>query len=186
VQQHVPPSYGTPRVLYIYHSGLIHRETRILDSDKSTLLYTVKRNSKSCFSSKPHTIFYAANNAVVGSVSFHAFSRTVDLNVHGRKVSLKASSMWKHAREFSSPASGSTFKWKTDGMFSGGDLICLDERQQAIARFQTSMWAVKKDGKFEVAPVVTRPTMDELIVSGIAMIEERRRRSNAAAGGGGD
>ena len=54
------------------------------------------------------------------------------------------------------------------------------------AKFESSGWALKKDGKFEVAPSVSGALMDEVIVCGLAMLElQRRRKKNASAGGAG-
>ena len=68
------------------------------------------------------------------------------------------------------------------------DMLCLDQREQLIARFSSSNWAMKKDGKIELSPGVQGVLMDEIVVSGFAMIEHKIRQSRAsagAAGGGG-
>ena len=70
-------------------------------------------------------------------------------------------------------------------MFNGGDMICLDQQNKVCAKFQNSMWALKKDGKFEVGPFVDGVLMDEVVVSGLAMLEARRRRAAASSGGAG-
>lgn len=79
------------------------------------------------------------------------------------------------------------FKWKSDRVFNGGDMICLDQQEKVCAKFENSMWAWQKDGKFEVGPFVNGVLMDEIVVTGLAMLEARRRqkRQSAAAGGGG-
>ena len=83
------------------------------------------------------------------------------------------------------------FKWKRDNMFNWGDMICLDQQEKVCAKFENSMWALQKDGKFEVGPSVNGVLMDEVVVTGLAMLEARRRQSrssagaSAAAGGGG-
>lgn len=73
-------------------------------------------------------------------------------------------------------------KWKRDKIFSGGDMICLDQQQKVCAKFENSTWALKKDGKFEVGPFVSGVLMDEVVVTGLAMLEARRRENNSAAG----
>ena len=74
------------------------------------------------------------------------------------------------------------FKWKMGGCFHGGDMKCSDQEDRVCARFESSGWALKKDGKFEIAPFVNGALMDEVIVSGLAMLELERRRKNAGAG----
>ncbi len=74
------------------------------------------------------------------------------------------------------------FKWKRDNIFNGGDMICLDQQDKVCAKFENSMWALQKDGKFEVGPFVSGVLMDEVIVTGLAMLEARRRQSRSSAG----
>ena len=54
-----------------------------------------------------------------------------------------------------------------------------------VANFECNNWAMKKDGKFEIAPMVDGPFFDEIMITGIAAMEYERRQSNAAASGGG-
>lgn len=54
-------------------------------------------------------------------------------------------------------------------------MLCLDNNEQAIARFEASSWAIKKNGKWEKRPVVTGVMLDEVVISTIAMVEDRRR-----------
>ena len=70
-------------------------------------------------------------------------------------------------------------------MFSGGDLKCMDETEQMVANFDCNNWAMKKDGKFEIAPLVNGPLFDEVLITGIAAMEYERRQRNASSGGGG-
>ena len=76
------------------------------------------------------------------------------------------------------------YKWKMDGFFNGGDMICLDQQEKVCARFENNAWALQKDGKFEVGPFVDGVLMDEVVVSGLAMVEARRRKSSNSAAGG--
>ena len=78
------------------------------------------------------------------------------------------------------------FKWKNDGLFCGGDLICVNQQQQqqVCARFHMSKWALRKDGKLELlGPAVSGYLMDEVVVTGLAMLQLRKMVNNAAAGG---
>ena len=76
------------------------------------------------------------------------------------------------------------FKWKMGGFLHGGDMKCSDQEDNVCARFECSGWALKKNGKFEVAPSVSGALMDEVIVSGLAMLELQRRKKKAAAAAG--
>ncbi len=184
------PSYGqqpiAPRVLHIYHEGLTRRHARILDSDKSTPLYRIDANSGGLFSSKPHVkISVASTGAQVGTVTFHSMSSDIDLTIHNQPIILEKSGFLTSAHEFHSLATGGSLKWKRDGMFSNGDMVCLDQAEQLIARFQISNWAFKKEGKFELGPGVDDVLMDEVVTSGVAMVEYRAKQRAAAGGAAG-
>ena len=159
-----------------------------MDSDKVTPIYSVESNRASLFSSKPHmTIVNAATGAVAGIVTFHTMSGGIDVEIHGRRVMFDRPSIWSTTHQFQSLANGSVFKWKKDGMFSGGDLVCLDEREQKVATFENSTFAMQKDGKLEIAPWVDGLFFDEILITGLAAVEyfRRRRQNSSAAGGGG-
>ena len=192
-----PPSYtvsadmpSSSLLLHVYHSGITHRNTQILGPDKTTVLYTVKMNKGSLLSSsKPHVAVYQGDTGtVVGSATFHSFTREIEIVIHNNPIALSASGLITKAYEWTSLATTTTggermrYKWKSDRAFNGGDLICLDQQNKMCAKFQNSMWALQKDGKFEVGPFVDGTLMDEIIVTGLAMLEARRRRAAAARG----
>lgn len=77
------------------------------------------------------------------------------------------------------------FRWKMDGFFNGGNMICLDQQNKVCARFESSTWALRKDGKFEVGPFVSGILMDEVVIIGLAILEKRRRQNSDAAMAGG-
>ena len=193
--QAAPPTYNAGpnlppdgrRILHVYHQGWTRRHTQVLDSDKVTPIYNIDSNSASMFSSKPHmTITNAITGVVVGTVSFHQISSSIDIEVHGRPISFDKRGTFSSSHSFQSIATGHTYKWKKDGTFSGVDLRCVDETQQIVATFECSNWAMKKDGKFEIAPLVDGPFFDEVMITGIAAMEfQRRQKSSAASGGGG-
>ena len=201
-QAQVPQSYVAPpmynaspnaapggrRILHVYHQqGWTRRSTQVMDSDKVTPIYTIEGNSGSVFSSKPHmTILNAATGALAGTISFHGFSSSMDLEIHGRPLSLDKPGVFSSGHEFQSQATGGILKWKRDGVFSGGDLICVDQNQQELAVFEISRWALKKNGKFEIAPMIQGLLFDEVLITGIAAMEfAHRQRSSSSAGGGG-
>ena len=142
-------------------------------------------NSGGLFSSKPHIKINAAAGTQVGTVTFHTWSSDMDLTIHNRSSLLKRAGFLTSAHEFNSVATGGSLKWKKDGVFSGGDMLCLDQREQLVARFQRSGWAMSKEGKLELSPGVSGVLMDEIITSGIAMVEYARRQRSAGAGAAG-
>lgn len=131
------------------------------------------------------TILNASTKAIVGTITFRQMSGDIDLEIHGKAINFAKPSLFTSTHEFRSLATGKVFKWKKDGIFSGGDLKCIDEREQVCANFESSRWAVKKDGKFEIAPMVQGPFMDEVLVTGIAAMEYQRKQGNKSSAGGG-
>lgn len=77
-------------------------------------------------------------------------------------------------------------RWEHEGAFTA-NLCCVTERGEWVARFDRASLSMTKEGKLEIVDrEMPKEVLDEVVVSGLAMIEhERRRRSNAAAGGGG-
>ncbi|KAF6238392.1 hypothetical protein HO173_003359 [Letharia columbiana] len=188
-----PPSYtasadppSSSRLLHVYHSGMTHHNTQILGPDKVTVLYTVKMNTGGLFGSMPDVIVYKANTGtVVGTATFHSFSRDIEMVIHNNPIALSASSIFTSAHEWTSLATTTDgrrmcFKWKSDNLFNGGDMICLDQHDKVCARYENSMWALQKDGKFELVPFVSGVLADEVVVTGLTMLEARRRRSRSS------
>ena len=176
-----------PRLLHIYIEGYSGRHVRILDSDKQTLLYHIDINSGGLFSSKPHVkVTAAATGTQVGTATFHSLSSNIDLTVHNQPIVFSRPGVMSSSHEFQSRIMGGSLKWKKDG-WASSNLQCVDEREQVFAKFQRPGWAKRKLGKFELGPSVSGVLMDEIVISGIAMLEWRRRQqrssSSATAGG---
>ena len=171
-----PPS---PRFLHIYEEGLTHRHRLILDSDKSTPLYTITANSGGALSSKPHVTITSAstNNAIIGTITFHTISNHVDLTIHNQSLSFKS-------HEFRSLATGGNFEWKKEGIISGGDMVCVDERKRKVAWYENSKLALHKDGKIGLEAGGDGMLVDEIVVTLIAMIELKRRENARSAAAG--
>ena len=165
---------------------MLSKQTQILDSDKTTPLYNIEIHTMS----KPHVTVHSATNParVIGTATFHHFSSRIDVVVHGHAITLESRGPFKSGCKYVSPAAqGASRVWKSEGVFSGSDMVCLDGREQIVARFEASTWAVKKAGKFDLGPSVREngPAMDEVVVVGVAMLEDRRRKNSGSSGGAG-
>ena len=76
-------------------------------------------------------------------------------------------------------------KWKMGGFLHGGDMKCSDLEDNVCAKFESRGRARKKERRFEVVASVSEAFLDEVIVSGLAMLEmQRRRRKNSALADG--
>lgn len=178
-----PPSYNTPAnipppplLLHVY-SGSTHRKTQILGPDKTTVLYTVEQHSWR----KPHLTVYKANTGIViGTVTFRRISRTIEIVLHNNAIALTANGILSCAYGWTSLATAAAgtpmhFTWKDVYNLSGGDMKCVDQQGYVCSKYNSSTFALTKDGKFEIEPSVTGILMDEVIVTGLATLEYKRR-----------
>ncbi|KAL9025569.1 MAG: hypothetical protein Q9196_005632, partial [Gyalolechia fulgens] len=180
------PDYNTPRVLHIYRDGITHRHMTITDEAKHHPLYKIDQNSGSIFSSKPHmTIANPSSNQTIGTVTFHNWSRTIDLEIHGRPIPFESEGIFTRSYAYSSPAFGERLRWECDGIF-GTDLVLVNGGKEWIARFDGSLFSMSKTGKMHVVNgSINGVALDEIVVSGAAMVQhERRRRRNSGGGEG--
>ncbi|KAL9577549.1 MAG: hypothetical protein Q9203_007417, partial [Teloschistes exilis] len=180
-----PPAYAASRTLHIYSdSSWSSRNVTIADADRSHPLYTLTKNSGGFFSSKPHmTVTSAQTSTVIGAATFHSMSRKVDLDLHGKPVLFEPEGMWTRSYSYASPAFGyDRLKWKCKGW--GSDLVLVNSNKEWIAKFDAAVWAMKKMGRLEVGDGgIAGAALDEIVVSGLTMIEiERRRNASASAG----
>ncbi|CAD6588438.1 MAG: hypothetical protein ASARMPREDX12_003329 [Alectoria sarmentosa] len=168
-----------------------YQNTQILGPDKTSVLYTMKMNFGFLSVPKPHvTIYRADTGIVVGSFNFRSMSRRIKMTIHDKPVDLSRSGWCTSAHEgtnLATTAEGGTmrFRWNMDGFFNGANMTCLDQQNKVYARFESSMWALRKDGMFEVGPFVSGILMDEVVIIGLAILEKRRRQNNDAAIGAG-
>ena len=171
---------------------------KIVDSDKQTTLYTITANSGSIFSAKPHILITAGDSpassstfaspsnpsgGVVGSITFPKFSRHLDLEIHGQPITLNSAGWFSNGMVFDSAASGGEkLTWERESVFGSG-LVMRNTRNEWIAKFDRSMFTMSKVGKLELpGPEVSGPLLDEVVVSGIAIVELARRRRNNSSG----
>lgn len=191
MMENVPQSTLPSRFLHIYVEGLTRRRMTILDSDKTTPIYIVKSNRGSIFSSKPHMKFCRPQTpsstleTQIGSASFRRWSRALELEFGSSAVYLEPKGFLTRSTKFQSSVGPLT--WQHDSAI-GRDLRLVNAEGNWLARFEGTSFSWKKTGKLEIAGGVQwgPGLLDEIVISGIAMVEaERRRRNNAAAGGGG-
>ena len=167
------------RTLHIYSDG------RILDSNKSTILYTSQKHSWH----KPNIELHssAAGGSQIGSATFHSFSSRIDLVLHGQSLSLERNGTFRSGHHMLSyaPASGGSLTWKNAGLNS--DRVCYDARGGTVATYENSGWALRKEGRLNLLgpAAVPGPLMDELVLSMLAELEYAERQSSSTASGGG-
>lgn len=187
VQSHFPP---ISRTLHLYKTGFARSTLHILDTDKQTCLYEIKTqvwSSPDVSLYRPAATTAAPNNkpTLCGSAKFHSWSRTIDLQIGGDgPIPLQVSGIFISSGMFESCVG--ELSWKT-GM--GMSMKVLNEREEVLATF-THVMSLSKWGRFEMMPRVAeggQRLVDEIVLSGLALLEQRRRgqTSLAAAGWGG-
>lgn len=178
---------STTRTLHLYKKGMTGRKAQILDSDKQTVLYEVDFRS---FRSADITLYRGSpkenpQGALVGTADFHSFSRTTDLKFGNSPViPLHAEALFTSSRTFDSILG--PLKWQHDGGFSR-TISLVNPRGEWFARFQF-VTSLSKWGRFEIAPGTPQGgerLLDEIVLSGLAILEMLRRRKRSSSGGGG-
>ena len=67
------------------------------------------------------------------------------------------------------------------------DQVLLDQRDQVVAKWENSNWAIRKEGKLVLhgPSAVAGPLMDEVVLTRLAEMMQRKRNNSAAAGASG-
>ena len=169
------------RVLHVGRVGWYY--TQILDSDKATPLYSINNKYGSMEPGPRMTISKAETNSVVGTVTIHPLSKNMDLVVHGKPICLEASSALTTGRAFTSQAAaGRRFKWTFDSAIFR-DMVCMDDRDKVVAKFDGSSSLTSGDNYFTVEPEFEGELLEEILISGLAMMERRAQRNRHGFGG---
>lgn len=177
-QQPLRQRPGT-HLLHIYRESLLARNLTILDSDKTSVAYSVVANHGTMFSEKPHMKIYRGSTGPepssqpVGTATFHNLSRTIDLTFHKRAVFMESTSMLGVTHEF--PSGIGPLRWKSEGW--GDDLVLMTGDKQWLAKFDARSFSFDKRGILEVVSWdIQGEGLDEIVVSGVAMMEFMRRQ----------
>jgi hypothetical protein len=125
----------------------------------------------------PHMIVKSAiDSTTVGTGTLHPISIHADYEIHGRKRQLKALKRFKTSythlsSAFSSTSSPVTMTWTSNCGFKTWDFICLDEQQNAVAKFTANVWAMKKVGNIEFLGLKanSQAAREEIIITGLTL-----------------
>lgn len=178
---------GPLRTLVIYENGSIYI---IFDTDDTTHLYTIRFNSRSI----PHmTVIRALDNSyIVGSATYHATKNkfgvstasnitlkfpstgTVSLNKEGGffsndKRTMRSSRLgqvyWS-SRQVNNP-------WKR-GRLETSFMKMVDMNGKALVEYKDEGHTLKRMGSIEIGVELTQEELDEVVVSGMAMLSEEQ------------
>ena len=151
-----------------------------MENNKTTKAYDMERHTFS----KPHIRFAAgATGHEVGAVTFRHFTRSVDLVINNNETQFEPEGWF--TRSYSFMSSIGRLRWEHTSVW-GGTLVCVTDRGEWLARFDRSYFAMKKDGKLEIVnSQLPQGLVDELVISGLTMVEVENRRNNSSGGAGG-
>ena len=103
----------------------------------------------------PHLDFRTADDShSFGTGEIHYVSIHSDYTLNSFSGELRASSRWytryQHlSPNFGTPSNPMVMSWSSKSSFKDWDFICSDENGEAVARFSTRVWALKRIGVIE-------------------------------------
>ena len=169
------------RFLHIYRPDMFSRDLTVIDDDKTTVAYTATINHGTIFSEKPHMKVFRcpieaqAYTKPVGTATFHHYGRSVDLELYGRPASMDSEGIFSLSHVFMSGIG--PLSWKSNSW--NGDLILTTAGKEWLAKFEGNRLSMDKRGKLEIVSWdIEDEGLDEIVVSGLAMVEYFRRRRN--------
>ena len=175
------------RTLNLYDKGSNYL---ILDSDETSPLYNIHWRG----SSAPHmTVTRPLDpdpKPIIGTATYHAqkiggfFSSAskITLKVHNRVIPLNKpnSNIFSLNKRSLESSSGQTLYWK-GGYAASGFLKLVDGNGEMVARYQNRMYTGEKMGVFEIMREMGEGEVDEVVVSGCALISEEKTSMTGTA-----
>lgn len=157
----------------------------VLDTDDATLLYTIHWTPNSL----PHmTVFHGDDqSSVAGTATYHAtkkhgFATASDITL---QFSSGKTSFNKQSRLFSSDKRTlqstelGEVQWQ-DGFSQAGFFKLVDANGKSLVEYK-DMRVDSKMGTMDIHVELGKEALDEVVVSGIAMLSEERASTSAAA-----
>lgn len=152
---------------------------KILDARNpgSDPLYSIHFPFKLISRSIPTMIFTKAlSDEVIGSGKLNMVSINPDYELHGHKAELLAQKRFRtlythRSLNFSDTDTPITMTWSSEAGFKTWDFVCVDEQQNAVAKFSGNPWGVTNIGKieFDGPKKHDRAAQEEIIVTGITL-----------------
>ncbi|RAL05399.1 uncharacterized protein BO80DRAFT_421446 [Aspergillus ibericus CBS 121593] len=158
---------ATTRTFNVDFTSWTGKHLQVTESDaQNTLVYAADLNFR-----KPQMVFQATGSArLPATVTFHTFSRTIDIDINGYHIPFKPRGSFKYQVPFASPALGKVLTWRNPYSMRPWELECRDEQNTLIARFiPSNSWSCTKAGRLELGPLESGPSTDEVVVTGLAL-----------------
>ncbi|KAJ5327446.1 hypothetical protein MYU51_018093 [Penicillium brevicompactum] len=140
-------------------------------------IYTIDFPAKSVAKSEATMIFNkGASEEVVGKGKLNLVSIHPSYELHGQKGQLLAQKRFRtvythRSLNFSTNDTPVTMTWSSDAGFKTWDFVCVDEQQNAVAKFSGNAWGVTNVGKieFDGPKKHDRAAQEELLVTGVIL-----------------
>ncbi|KAF6241789.1 hypothetical protein HO173_000501 [Letharia columbiana] len=169
------------RTLNVYDKGSTYT---ILDTDDATLLYTVRWNANSA----PHmTVFHADDrNKIAGTATYHATKKfgfstasNITLKLPSGTVSMnKEGGLFSTDKRTLRSAGLGEVYWK-GGYSETGFMKLVDGNGKSLVEYKDMRMSMKTMGILEINVELGQEGLDEVVVSGIAMLSEERTSMSA-------
>ncbi|KAK5082501.1 hypothetical protein LTR70_008387 [Exophiala xenobiotica] len=166
------------RTLEIQHQGKLSSSIDVRDVGNSRPLYTIKTKTF-----KPQLTFTScSDNQTLAIVEHHNFSRKIDITLRGQSTTIKPERKPKSTYTYTSPTTSAVLTWKFD-RWTSMDMVCLDERGMALARFRYAEWTMTKLGTLEIVghAAAGGQMFEELVVTCVTVVDHWQREAVAGA-----
>lgn len=169
------------RTLNVYDKGSTYT---IFDTDDATLLYTIHWNANSA----PHmTVYYGDDRSnVAGTATYHATNKLgfstaskITLKLPSGTLSLNKEGGFfsTDKRTLRSAAMGEVF-WK-GGYSMTGFLKLVDGKGKSLVEYKDQRVSGSRMGIIEILMELGQEGLDEVVVSGMAMLSEEKTSMSA-------
>ena len=152
---------------------------KVLDANNpgSDPLYSIHFPFKFASKSAATMVFkQIPSEEVIGSGKLNVVSINPNYELHGHKAQLLAQKRWRtvythRSLNFSDTDTPVTMTWTSDAGFKTWDFVCVDEQQNAVARFSANAWGVTNIGKieFDGPKKNDRAAQEEILVTGVTL-----------------
>lgn len=156
------------QMIHIHYHG---KFLSLLDSDDSTLLYTVKVCRETPQIQVVRRQASTAHQPGLCTASFKKLSMDVTLSIHGHRVLLRRPDIFSRTYGFESCSlPGTMLRWEADGALTGDFKLVNMRDDRVLCRFHNKVFSVAEVGSFEMIGVLSEDLKDEVVTSGLAVL----------------
>ncbi|KAJ9613490.1 hypothetical protein H2200_003432 [Cladophialophora chaetospira] len=176
-----PESPLESRTLHVQYDAYwnLHTTIHINDTNQNQELYTITaRNRKPQMRIKSH-----ATNTEVATANFHALKTRIDMTLHDQSLSLESGG-WQTRYSYTSLAlNGEKMTWRPRKKLDDLNMVLLDGKGLAIARYKPDYKGKKRGGALELLPECwkTEELWEEVVVIALVVMHYKESQRIIAA-----